>query len=766
MAHRSGYRKVQATSKQNPQEQTQIQPHSRSFATPPPQVQSEVEEPKTQSAQQAAQYNALSLPIHATGGVSPGGMPIMPKLTIGAVGDKYEQEADAVAAQVVQQINSPAPTQNVQREENTSPNALRLKPLNKLIQRMGEEEEELQAKPMVQLQGLSAGGTATPELEESIQQQRGKGESLSDSIRQPMEQAFGADFSGVKVHTDSQSNQLNQSIQAKAFTTGQDIFFRQGAYAPSSQVGQELLAHELTHVVQQNGNAVQPGSTIQRDDDDKSPFSGGFKGDEPDDPVGEVNTEMFGDTANKQLIKSGGGGEAFFQDPESTRTVTTGEGTVTTTETSSKAFEGAGFAIQKITEADDTTLKEAFQVLARAGAFGEAAAKKQMETSSGSTFTASGEASGFAGVEGEVISVKVIDAINGIQLLARATIKAGVGFDLKGALEAATIVGGIELKAKLEGKLSGFAGVMAEAKGQLSFNAIDGLLASGRLYAMAGAKSEGEVTVSVNAGDLGIDGGGKYEAIAGAEAEAAGKLQVSMEGISASGKLEAFAGAKVKASASASLKYKGRILIKVAGELEAQAGVGGSLEGEFSFQGGKLVIKGKLAAALGIGGGAGVALEVDFKEIGKVILEKMKEAFTKKVLDNRSIADQDRKPADDLTPEDKQKTEQELYDAVFPYIKAYAAKKAKLVSSTSLLGNRKADHLVKRENIQEIIDNKIRKKGDLSQKLLYKFSDAVLERAVRDACGDQLKPNELIIQAGVIRAFGVKSVDQYLASKK
>jgi hypothetical protein len=80
-----------------------------------------------------------------------------------------------------------------------------------------------------------------------------------------MGQAMGADFSGVKVHTDSQSDQLNQSIQAKAFTTGQDVFFRQGAYEPSSRGGQELIAHELTHVVQQNGGAVQRSPEIQRD---------------------------------------------------------------------------------------------------------------------------------------------------------------------------------------------------------------------------------------------------------------------------------------------------------------------------------------------------------------------------------------------------------------------------------------------------------------------------------------------------------------------
>ncbi|MGR3279773.1 eCIS core domain-containing protein [Acaryochloris marina NIES-2412] len=76
-------------------------------------------------------------------------------------------------------------------------------------------------------------------------------------VQQTMGQAMGADFSGVRVHTDAQSNQLNQSLQAKAFTTGQDVFFQQGAYAPEKQSGQELIAHELTHVVQQNGPCIQ-----------------------------------------------------------------------------------------------------------------------------------------------------------------------------------------------------------------------------------------------------------------------------------------------------------------------------------------------------------------------------------------------------------------------------------------------------------------------------------------------------------------------------
>ncbi|NEO85805.1 MAG: DUF4157 domain-containing protein, partial [Spirulina sp. SIO3F2] len=89
------------------------------------------------------------------------------------------------------------------------------------------------------------------------------GQPLADSVRQPMENAFGANFGGVRIHTDNTADQLNRSIQAQAFTTGQDVFFRQGAYTPTNKGGQELLAHELTHVVQQSGAGASDVSSIQ-----------------------------------------------------------------------------------------------------------------------------------------------------------------------------------------------------------------------------------------------------------------------------------------------------------------------------------------------------------------------------------------------------------------------------------------------------------------------------------------------------------------------
>ncbi|MEO1763518.1 MAG: DUF4157 domain-containing protein [Cyanobacteria bacterium J06629_18] len=154
---------------------------------------------------------------------------VQTKLTVGEPGDKYEQEADTVAAKVVEQINSPQTNQPVQ----------------------GKVEPVV--KPTVMRQGGAAGGAVNQDVEQNIQQARGSGQGLAENVRQPMEQAFGADFSGVKVHTDGQADVLNRSLNSRAFATGQDIFFKQGEYQPGSRGGQELLAHELTHVVQQGG---------------------------------------------------------------------------------------------------------------------------------------------------------------------------------------------------------------------------------------------------------------------------------------------------------------------------------------------------------------------------------------------------------------------------------------------------------------------------------------------------------------------------------
>jgi Domain of unknown function (DUF4157)/Putative peptidoglycan binding domain len=122
------------------------------------------------------------------------------------------------------------------------------------LQRKAEEEEvsEISMKSF----GDAGAGDAPETLESRLSATKGAGSSLPDNTRSFMEQSIGADFSGVKIHNDSSAVQMSKDINAQAFTHGADIYFNSGKYNPSSTEGQHLLAHELTHVVQQ-GKTVQ-----------------------------------------------------------------------------------------------------------------------------------------------------------------------------------------------------------------------------------------------------------------------------------------------------------------------------------------------------------------------------------------------------------------------------------------------------------------------------------------------------------------------------
>jgi outer membrane protein OmpA-like peptidoglycan-associated protein len=90
-----------------------------------------------------------------------------------------------------------------------------------------------------------------PEIESNIGSLKGGGRPLAESARSFFEPRFFADFSGVRIHSDNAADALAEVVQARAFTIGSDIFFRGGEYAPATADGNNLLAHELTHVVQQ-----------------------------------------------------------------------------------------------------------------------------------------------------------------------------------------------------------------------------------------------------------------------------------------------------------------------------------------------------------------------------------------------------------------------------------------------------------------------------------------------------------------------------------
>lgn len=177
------------------------------------------------------------------------------KLQLGPAGDRYEQEADRVANQVVRSFSATTlPVQRHQEELQA-----------KLLTSTGTPlQRKTFQKPTLRREASHGpeGGEVENSVEQQIQAARGGGKPLDEKVRRPMERGFGTDFSGVRVHTGGQADRLNRSLNARAFTTGKDIFFKRGEYNPGSSGGQKLLAHELTHTVQQGAAGVQRAGII------------------------------------------------------------------------------------------------------------------------------------------------------------------------------------------------------------------------------------------------------------------------------------------------------------------------------------------------------------------------------------------------------------------------------------------------------------------------------------------------------------------------
>jgi hypothetical protein len=199
--------------------------------------------------------------------------PVQAKLTIGKPNDEYEQEADRVAEQVMSMPDTNCPECAPEKEEG-----IQAKPLSEritpLVQRQEEDDEEepTQAKTIdgscVQRQDREPDeddeeepvltkplSNQTPAagnvFNESLASLDGLGHPLPEKVRTYFEPRFGADFGNVRVYADSNAAQTAKSINAKAFTKGTDIVFGENQYSPDSSPGKNLLAHELTHVIQQ-----------------------------------------------------------------------------------------------------------------------------------------------------------------------------------------------------------------------------------------------------------------------------------------------------------------------------------------------------------------------------------------------------------------------------------------------------------------------------------------------------------------------------------
>lgn len=150
--------------------------------------------------------------------------PIQAKLTINQPKDRYEREADRVAEQV---MRMPEPR----------------------MQRQVEPEGEKESVQTKQADGQTP--DPDPSLRAKIHSLKGHGQPLPDSTRQFFEDRIGHDFSQVRVHTDADSADMAQNLNAQAFTVGHDIVFGARQYVPESDRGRRLLSHELIHVVQQ-----------------------------------------------------------------------------------------------------------------------------------------------------------------------------------------------------------------------------------------------------------------------------------------------------------------------------------------------------------------------------------------------------------------------------------------------------------------------------------------------------------------------------------
>jgi len=211
-------------------------------------------------------------------------IPLQAKLTIGRPNDKYEQEADRIAEQVMSMPKSKmrgisSGDDNIQRKcakckkDEKDEEKIQMKPLTTqitpLIQR--SPKAPVERKDMVQTKDEGRVPAITSSFQNQLNASKGGGNPLPKSTNLFMSNAFSMDFSHVRIHNDSSAHEMNKNIQSRAFTNGSDIYFNQGQYLPESFEGKTLLAHELTHVVQQNsGGKNKVGSLVRKN---QTPFN-------------------------------------------------------------------------------------------------------------------------------------------------------------------------------------------------------------------------------------------------------------------------------------------------------------------------------------------------------------------------------------------------------------------------------------------------------------------------------------------------------------
>jgi hypothetical protein len=170
-------------------------------------------------------------------------------MSVGRADDRLELEADRTATRAISVIRRESSAAPADSDGEVAPPPAPLAVAGGIPAGRGSR---IQAKRDNDGVGFE-GGPVDADTDRAIRAARGRGAPLDDTVRRTMEAGLGTDLSEVRIHADRGAADLSNRIQAKAFTTGSDVFFSRGAYAPSTPGGQHLLAHELAHVVQQRG---------------------------------------------------------------------------------------------------------------------------------------------------------------------------------------------------------------------------------------------------------------------------------------------------------------------------------------------------------------------------------------------------------------------------------------------------------------------------------------------------------------------------------
>ena len=265
------------------------------------------------------------------------GPKIQKKLKTGTAGDQFEVEADRVADKIVNNNSSgggllqskdevqqkpisetisSVQAKDIKEEEPVQKKSDK-KEEDKKVQKKAEKKEEekpIQAKcaecekedkvqkkdkkdeekKVQKKEQNSEAEVQDNELEGKLDNSKGSGTGMDKKTKKEMESGFGNDFSNVKIHTDANAVQMSQELGAQAFTNGNDVYFNEGKYNPDSREGKHLLAHELTHTVQQT-RMVQKSVVEDHPENLQNPAEPHFKGNPPLEKAND----------NEMLIASG-----------------------------------------------------------------------------------------------------------------------------------------------------------------------------------------------------------------------------------------------------------------------------------------------------------------------------------------------------------------------------------------------------------------------------------------------------------------------------